>query len=94
MFRILKHLFLFALFLPFTFLTVSAQEVKHVLYEYYEGYIILPDGAKEIGLIQLLSDGERHEKVIFKKDAAGKKQKFAVKDLDGYKVAGKEFKSV
>ena len=79
-------------------MSARAQE-EYKLFDYYEGYVIHKDGNKERGYIQYLDESDRYEKVVFKKELNGKKEKLKPKDIAGYKVADKiyhtvEFKSI
>lgn len=65
---------------------ISAQG-KYELFEFYEGYIITETGEKQRGYIRYLDESDRYEKVVFKKEHKGKKQRFKAKDIAGYKVA-------
>lgn len=86
----------YSLFIIFTLIAIStsAQDQKYRLFDFYEGYIITNDGNKERGYIQHLDESDRYEKVIFKKELKGKKQKFKFGDIKGYKVADTEYKAV
>src|SRR5690606_33780871 len=72
----------------------QAQEQKYRPFEFYEGYIITNDGTQERGFIQYLDESDRYEKIVFKKDLKGKKEKFKFGGIQGYKVADTEFKAV
>lgn len=72
----------------------QAQEQKYRLFDFYEGYIITNDGTQERGFIQYLDESARYEKVVFKNELKGKKQKFKFGGIQGYKVADTEYKAV
>lgn len=78
------------------FLTICAfaQGQDYKISQYYEGYIIKTDGTKERGYILYDDESVRYEKVTFKKDLKGKKERFKPKDIAGYKVADQVFHTV
>jgi len=78
----------------FIYISGQAQDQKYRLFDFYEGYIITNDGVKERGFIQYLDESDRYEKVVFKKELKGKKQKFKFGGIQGYKVADTEYKAV
>lgn len=88
----MKYLLIFIT--AFICITSQAQDQKYRLFDFYEGYIITNDGTKERGFIQYLDESDRYEKVIFKKDLKGKKEKFKFGDIQGYNVADTEFKAI
>lgn len=61
---------------------------------FYEGYIIKTDGSKERGYIYYDDESIRYEKVVFKKEQKGKKERFKPKDIAGYKVADQVYHTV
>ncbi|MGJ8684074.1 MAG: hypothetical protein ACSHWW_05605 [Nonlabens sp.] len=71
----------------------QAQEPTYRIGQYYEGYIVEKDGEKVRGYIQYLSESQRYEKVLFKKEKNGKKSKYKPKDIYGYKVADTEYRA-
>lgn len=82
----MKNIFLISCLLVMGF-TAFAQESNYKLFEFYEGYIIKKDGSRERGYIQYIDESDRYEKVVYRKELKGKKQRFKPKDIGGYKVA-------
>lgn len=89
----MKRIFLL-LFVVFIAINTNAQDSNYKLFEFYEGYIVKKDGNKERGYIQYIDESDRYEKVIFKKEKKGKKERFKPKDIAGYKVADKVYHAV
>ncbi|MDN3724886.1 hypothetical protein QRD02_10865 [Aequorivita sp. SDUM287046] len=86
----MKNLTLIILLLTAAF--TYGQNYK--LGNFYEGYIIKIDGTKEMGYILYDDESVSYEKVTFKKEQKGKKERFKPKDIAGYKVADKVYHTV
>ncbi|WP_299683636.1 hypothetical protein [uncultured Dokdonia sp.] len=90
----MKKSLLTLVLIVFVTLSITAQQQKYRVSNFYEGYIITKDGNKEKGYILYQDETVRYKKVVFKKERKGKKQRFSVKDIKGYKVAGETYHAI
>ncbi|MEO2061000.1 MAG: hypothetical protein ABGW76_13060 [Mesonia sp.] len=86
--------FLLLSLLVFSSLSAFSQNAEYNIGYFYEGYIITNDGEEKRGFIQYLDESDRYEKVLFKAEKRGKKEKFKPKDIKAYHVADVTYHAV